>query len=116
MLNFGFSGNGKMEVDVARFLAELDPAVFVLDCLANMGQVPVTPSTLEVVKVLRAKRAETPILFLEERSWGDGWMVPKHAENHAQRQRDFRAAYDQLVADGVKNLHYTMARIRATWE
>ncbi len=37
ILNFGFSGNGRMEVEVAKFLAELDPAVFILDCMANMA-------------------------------------------------------------------------------
>src|SRR5690242_16520785 len=37
VINLGFSGNGRMEPEVIRFVAELDPAVFVLDCLPNMG-------------------------------------------------------------------------------
>lgn len=106
MLNFGFSGNGKMEVEVARFLAEIDASIFVLDCLANMGRVAVTPSTIAVVKVLREAHPKTPILFLEEHPWDDNYILPQRAENHAQRIRDFRAAHDKLVADGVTNLHY----------
>jgi hypothetical protein len=31
-INLGFSGNGKMEPELAEFLAELDPSVYVLDC------------------------------------------------------------------------------------
>ena len=36
VINLGFSGNGKMEPELADLLAELDPAVYVLDCLPNM--------------------------------------------------------------------------------
>jgi lysophospholipase L1-like esterase len=106
MLNFGFSGNGKMEVEVARFLAEIDPAIFVLDCLANMGKVAVTPSTIAVVKVLREARPKTPILILGEHPWDDNYLLPQRAENHAQRSRDYKVAYEELVAEGVTNLHY----------
>src|SRR5690349_586278 len=35
-LNLGFSGNGKMEPELADLLAELDPSVYVLDCLPNL--------------------------------------------------------------------------------
>ncbi len=37
VINLGFSGNGRMDPEVVKFVAELDPAVFVLDCLPNMG-------------------------------------------------------------------------------
>ena len=37
VINLGFSGNGRMEPEMAAPLAELDPAVYVLDCLPNMS-------------------------------------------------------------------------------
>jgi hypothetical protein len=36
VINLGFSGNGTMDLEVAKLLGELDPAVYVLDCLPNM--------------------------------------------------------------------------------
>ncbi len=42
VINIGFSGNGRMEPEVVKFVAELDPAVFVLDCLPNMNAQQVT--------------------------------------------------------------------------
>ena len=74
MLNFGFSGNGKMEAEVARFLAELDPPSFVLDCLANMAAVPVTPSTIEVVSSCARSAPDTPILFWMNAAGPTRWI------------------------------------------
>jgi len=31
-INLGFSGNGRMEREIAELLAELDPSIYVLDC------------------------------------------------------------------------------------
>ena len=36
VINLGFSGNGRMEPEMADLLAELDPSVCVVDCLPNM--------------------------------------------------------------------------------
>ena len=106
MLNFGFSGNGRMEVEVARFLAELDPAIFVLDCVANMGAVPGTERTIAVVNLLRERHRSTPILLLDERIWASAPLVPHLIENHKQRSAELTSAYDKLKSAGVENLHY----------
>ena len=37
-INLGFSGNGMMEPEVARLMAELDPALYVIDCIPNVGR------------------------------------------------------------------------------
>jgi hypothetical protein len=54
VINLGFSGNGRMEPEVLKFVAALDPAVFVLDCLPNMGAKDVRERTVPGVKSLRA--------------------------------------------------------------
>jgi hypothetical protein len=71
MLNFGFSGNGRMEVEVAKFLAELDPAIFVLDCLANMNAGPGRRADQGGGRRAAREAPATPILILEEREWAD---------------------------------------------
>jgi hypothetical protein len=106
MLNFGFSGNGRMEIEVARFLAELDPAIFVLDCMGNMLKLPIKPRTIEVTKYLREKHPQTPILMLEERINPDAVVMKEKFESHRERCAEMRAAYDELVADGIGDLHY----------
>ena len=62
VLNLGFSGNGKMEPEMANLLAELDPAVYVLDCVPNMVAAEITERVEPFVRALRSRHPETPIL------------------------------------------------------
>jgi len=62
-VNLGFSGKGLGEPAVARAVAEIDAAVFVLDYWANPS-VEVLRETLPgFVDVIRAKHPETPIVI-----------------------------------------------------
>jgi lysophospholipase L1-like esterase len=106
ILNFGFSGNGRMEVEVAKFLAELDPKIYVLDCLANMANLPITQRTEAVVRLLRESRPDTPILIVEERPPSDAAVLPHRLEAHIEHCAELRAAFDNLTKAGVKHLHY----------
>jgi len=65
MINLGFSGNGMMEPEVANLLAELDPAVYVIDCIPNVGNA-IGHLTVPFVKILRGKHPLTPILLVED--------------------------------------------------
>jgi len=106
MLNFGFSGNGKMEVEVGRFLAELDPAVYVIDCVANTPSEQITERTSPLVKLLRDAHPSTPILLLEQRASANSVLIPNQAKSHAEKCAALRGAYDKLIAEGLKSLHY----------
>jgi hypothetical protein len=72
VINLGFSGNGRMEPEVIKFVAELDPAVFVLDCIPNMGARDVQERTVPGVKLLREAHPETSIL-VEDRNIETGF-------------------------------------------
>jgi lysophospholipase L1-like esterase len=105
VLNFGFSGNGRTEAEVGRFLAELDPAVFVLDTLANTAADILRERMEALVKLIREKRPSTPILLLDERTIESAPLVPTVATAHRKKFEALKQAYDNLVAAGVKDLH-----------
>lgn len=104
--NFGFSGCGKMEPIMADAFAELDPCVYILDCLPNMQPEMVTERAYNFVVKLREKRPETPIILVEDRraprAWLDAGSDSFHNSNHAA----LRAEYEKLLAANVKGLSY----------
>ena len=63
-LNYGFSGNGKGEPEMAQLLAEIaDPAMLILDYQANC--VDMIDRTLpEFIRIYREKHPEVPILVV----------------------------------------------------
>jgi lysophospholipase L1-like esterase len=65
VINLGFSGNGKAEPEVARLLAELDPAVYVLDALPNLTPEQVVERMPAFIDTIRAARPRTPIVLVE---------------------------------------------------
>lgn len=65
-INLGFSGSGRLEPAVSALLAELDPAVLVIDCLWNMdvSDQEVASRIRTLVELVRKARPDTPILFV----------------------------------------------------
>lgn len=65
VINLGFSGNGKAEPGVAELIAELDPAVLVLDPLGNLFPEQVSERLPHFIEVVRKRRPNVPILLNE---------------------------------------------------
>ena len=106
VINLGFSGNGRMDPSVVELLAELDPAVFVIDCNPNLDAKGITERTGPLVRTLRKARPDTPILLVEDRVFANAPVnegARKRVEaNHAA----LKAEFDKLIGDKVANLHY----------
>lgn len=106
IINLGFSGNGKMDTSVGDFLAKIEAAVLVIDCLPNMNAEQVSERTIPLVKQLRTAHPQTPIVLVEDRRFTNSWITPAKAEFHDLNHAALRASYDTLIKEGVKNLHY----------
>jgi len=105
-INLGFSGNGQMEVEVAGFMAEIDAAAFVIDCLPNIGPEQVTERTAPVVTKLRAAHPDTPIVLVENIAYQAGAVIPGVRQGYGAKNGALRAEYGKLIATGVKGLYY----------
>jgi hypothetical protein len=106
-INLGFSGNGKMEPEMADLLAELDPSVYVIDCLPNMDAEEIKARVEPLVGKLRAAHPNVPIVLVEDRTLQDSFLIAGRMEwYHLKDRAELKAAYDRLQKAGVKNLHY----------
>lgn len=106
VINLGFSGNGKMEREVASLLAEIDAAAYVIDCLPNCTAEEVAERTAPLVEILRRARPATPIVLVEDRTYANAFLLPSQQNRNATSRAALKAAYEKLAAAGDKNLHY----------
>jgi hypothetical protein len=106
VINLGFSGNGRMEKEVLKFVGELDPAVFVLDCLPNMNAQQVTERTVPGVKLLREMHPDTPILLVEDRNYQTAFLVEARRKTNEGNHAALREAFARLQAEKVPHVSY----------
>ncbi len=106
IINLGFSGNGKLEKEVGDFMCELDPAVYILDCLPNMVAKEVAERTEPFVKQLRQAHPETPILMVEDRTYPNTPFLLRNQKRHATSRAEFQKAYQNLLKAGFKKMAY----------
>jgi len=108
--NLGFSGNGWMEIEVARMLAKADASLYIVDCGWNMrifDQKETRDRTRAFIRLLHEKRPDTPILLCEAAHGGvePSWGPPVVKMTLKEINLPYRAVYEELKAT-VPNLHY----------
>ncbi|MBZ2184071.1 MAG: SGNH/GDSL hydrolase family protein [Bryobacter sp.] len=109
VINLGFSGNGRMEIEIARLLTELDPAVYVIDCLPNIVAAQVRERTRPLVEELRRARPTTPIVLVEDRNYQDAFLVETKRKRNEQSQAALREVFAGFKKQGLKNISYLPA-------
>lgn len=105
-INLGFSGNGRMDPELAGLLAEIDASVYVLDTLPNMTTPMVEERVVPFVKALRKARPRTPIVLVESVPHQGEAFLPNQKKATAEKNATLRKAYEQLRAAGIPNLIY----------
>jgi lysophospholipase L1-like esterase len=106
IINLGFSGNGRMDIEVGEFLKELQAAAYIIDCLPNMTANEVSAKTDPLVRLLRANHPDTPILLIEDRSYSNSWIIPAQKQRNDTSRKALREQFDKLQQSGVDKLFY----------
>ncbi len=69
VINLGFSGSGRMEPELADLLAELNPAVYVLDTMGNMSGAEVSERTSRSSRSCAKPIPTRPFCWSRTRTW-----------------------------------------------
>ena len=91
---------------MADLLAEVDPAVYVLDCLPNMDAKMVSERVVPFVKKLRAAHPETPILLVEDRTYANSFLITSSLNRNETNRQALQKAYQTLRTEEFKHLAY----------
>lgn len=105
-VNLGFSGNGKTEPELAKLLAELDPAVYVLDSLPNLDVAEVAERVEPFVRTLRLAHPNTPIILVENVTYSNAAFVQSRLAKVTAANELLHKLYEKLKAHGDKNVYY----------
>ena len=106
VINFGFSGNGRMELEIVDHIADIDAAFYVIECLQNITAEQVVKRTNPLVKTLRERRPESPI-FLVNNMLYEGIILSESLREEIMEENELLLGeFEKLQSEGVKNIYY----------
>jgi len=106
ILNLGFSGNAVCEPEVGALLAQLDPAVYVIDPLPNMNDEGVAKRIPELIAKIRETHPKTPIVLIENTEMGDALVNPSRRGGYSRSNAELKKLFDHRVKAGDKKIFY----------
>lgn len=65
-INLGFSGNGRLDYEIAEVIADIDASLYILDFVPNASVTEIREKTERFYSIIRDKHPNTPILFVED--------------------------------------------------
>ena len=105
-VNFGFSGNGRMEPPIVEVMAAMQASFYVIDCLPNMSIEEVQKNVMPLVETIRAKHPKTPIVFVENIQYARSFFQEDINNEISLKNKALRTEYDKLLRKGILNLVY----------
>ncbi len=106
IVNLGFSGNAVCEPEVGALLAQLDPAVYVIDPLPNMNDEGVAKRIPELIAKIRETHPKTPIVLIENTEMGDALVNPSRRGGYSRSNAELKKLFDHRVKAGDKKIFY----------
>lgn len=107
VINLAFSGNGRLDLEVARIMAAIpDPGVYVMDNLPNCTAERVKTATLPFINILRKAHPDTPIIFVENPYYTYAHYSGPDYDRMVAANGELKKIFDQLKKDGWKNIYY----------
>lgn len=105
-INLGFSANAHLDYEVARMMADVDASVYVLDFVPNALVDEINGKTETFVKILRDRRPDVPLVFIEDPIFTHAQLDTKIAATIRAKNEALKKMYDKMVAGGMANTYY----------
>src|SRR5690625_1457860 len=112
VINLGFSGNGLLEESVTQYLTELNPKIYILDCLPNMTRFPddtINRRLTKTIKTLRREKPEIPILVVQDPHPPMGMLDQKLYKEQVRVNKVGEQVFAKLKASGMQNIYFLTA-------
>ncbi|GAB3012864.1 SGNH/GDSL hydrolase family protein [Niabella terrae] len=104
-INLGLSGAGKMEREVADMVASIQADAFILDCFANPSPEQISARTVYMVKAIRARHPQAPIILIQSVVREKGNFDLEVRKMVARQNANAEQEFEKLVKAGVKGLY-----------
>ncbi|MDA9087244.1 SGNH/GDSL hydrolase family protein [Polaribacter sp.] len=105
-INYGFSGNGRMEMPIIELISDIDASFYVIECLQNMDSEQVRERVRPLVDMIRTKHPLTPIVLVENMMYTMAFLDQTIKTRLIQENAALKNEYDKIIKSGIPNIFY----------
>ena len=105
-INYGFSGNGRMETPIVELISEIGARFYVIECLQNMDSHQVKERVRPLVDMIRNKQPFTPIVLVENMMYKAAFLDQTIETELIQENTVLKNEYDKIIKSGTPNIFY----------
>jgi len=105
-VNFGFSGNGKMEKPLAELISGIDASCYVIDGTGNMLPEEVHANAIPLIETIRGKHKTTPIVFIEGPISEKAFFEDTTKNIYNSKNMALKIEYEKMIKKGFHNIYY----------
>jgi len=105
-INYGFSGNGRMETPIVELISEIDAHFYVIECMQNMNSEQVSERVRPLVDMIRSNHPYTPIVLVENMMYTMAFLDQTIKTRLIQENAALKNEYDKIIKSGIPNIFY----------
>ncbi|MDA9631793.1 SGNH/GDSL hydrolase family protein [Bacteroidota bacterium] len=105
-INYGFSGNGRMETPIVELISEIDARFYVIECLQNMDSEQVKERVKPLVDIIRTNHPHTPIVLVENMMYTMAFLNQTLETRLIEENTALKNEYDEIIKRGTQNIFY----------
>ena len=106
VINFGFSGNGRMEEPIANLISDSNPIFYVIECMPNMYPDLVSSNTIPLIDTIRAKDSDSPIILVDLFTSPLTALDKNAIRGTSEMNNALKTQYDKMINNGYNNIFY----------
>ena len=106
VINFGFSGNGRMEEPIANLISDSNPIFYVIECMPNMYPDLVSSNTIPLIDTIRSKDPNTPIILVDLFTSPLTALDKNAIKGTNEMNNALKTQYDKMINNGYNNIFY----------
>ena len=104
-INLGFSGNGHLEESIAKILSNINAEMYVIECMANIDEKIVRSNTIPLIKMIRRKGSNVPIVFFEQCIIDQDTLHGDVISSIKEKNIELNKQVDDAIVQGEKDIY-----------
>jgi hypothetical protein len=105
-INLGFSGNARLDYEIADLMASVDASLYILDFVPNASVEEMNEKAVLFYSILRNRHSYTPILFVEDPVFTHIRFDQQIAKEVRAKNETIRRIFETLKMQGEKNIYF----------